>query len=176
MISDYLPEILLLLAVFVFGALLYRMVSSWWRDLRMKMRFRRGRAGEENAKKYLLRHGFTILSEQAVLKPAMSIGGVRRQYDVRADFIVRKRGKRAVVEAKTGAAARPWSRETRRQLLEYAMNYDVDMVYLYDGNKDSMVTVDFDTRKTPSRRRGGLVPWLAGFACGGGTVALLLLR
>jgi Holliday junction resolvase-like predicted endonuclease len=176
MTPDYLPEILLLVAVLVAGALLYRMVGTWWRNLRMKMRFRRGRAGEEKARKYLLRHGFTILAEQATLKPAMIIGGERRKYDVRADFIVRKKGRRSVVEAKTGAAARPWERATRRQLLEYAMNYDVDGVYLYDGNKDSLVEVDFGTHRVPSRCCGRLVPWVVGFACGVATAALVLLR
>jgi hypothetical protein len=177
MTIDHLPATLVLLATLVAGAILYRLTSRWWRALRMKMRFRRGHAGEAKARRYLLRHGYRILAEEAVLNPIMRIDGERFAYTVRADFLVQKGGKRAVVEAKTGAAARPASSDTRRQLLEYAMYYDVDRVFLYDGNRDALVEIGFDTRLTSPRHGTGLLPWIVGFVCGAGAAwAVVLVR
>ncbi len=141
----------------------------------MRRRAHRAQAGEDRAREYLLRHGFTILEEQATLHPHMWIDDTRTEFTVRADYVVRKHGRRGVVDAKTGThAPDPASSDTRRQLLEYARCYDVDDVHLFDAERDRLRKIRFDS----SGRRRSAVRLFWWFVTGlllGATLATIAL-
>lgn len=156
-------------ALILLGALLFRALSRGWRRFLMRRRFRRGAKGEEIAGKYLLKHGFRILESQSRLRPCMYVDGQAREYPVRADYVVSKRGRRGVVEVKTGKSApNPTDTGTRRQILEYAHFYDVDDVYLFDAERRSLMTISFGGHIRRTRR--SVWPWVVavglGFAAG----------
>ncbi len=140
----------------ILGALVIARIRKAWKDWRMLRRFKRGAQGERQGLRYLKKHGFKVLAGQPPLKPYMEIDGRRQEYTIRADFLVRKGRRRAVVDAKTGSCAPdPSFTATRRQLLEYAYHYGVDDVYLYDGNRDVLRLVRFPRagqRKFPALR------------------------
>lgn len=103
-----------------------------------------GADGEQKAKEYLLKNGFTILKEQAHIEKQMIIDGQARCFTLRADFLVEKDNKTAIVDAKSGAdCVNPSNTTTRRQLLEYFTCYDVDSVYVYNSIEDRLVSVEF---------------------------------
>ena len=63
---------------------------------------------------------------------------------VRADLLVSRGARRFVAEVKTGARApRIETAATRRQLLEYAVAYDVDGVLLVDMEEHTISEVEF---------------------------------
>ncbi len=166
--------ILLVLAGVFLGAGLLFHLSRALRNLRMKRRFRRGERGEQRGLRYLKRHGFTVLAEQPSLKPTMEIDGRRHEYTIRADFLVRRGRRRAVVDAKTGACASdPAFSTTRRQLLEYAYHYGVDDVYLYDGDRDTLRLVRFP--KAGTRKLSYVFIFLSGIAAGLALACALVL-
>jgi len=157
--------LLLVLAGAILGIWIFFHLGKAWNNFRMKRRFKRGARGEQRGLRYLRKHGFDVLAEQPALSPYMEIDGRRREYTIRADFLVRRGRRRAVVDAKTGAcAADPAFSATRRQLLEYAYHYGVDDVYLYDGDRDTLRLVRFP--KTGSRKLSYAFIFLSGIAAG----------
>lgn len=110
-----------------------------------------GADGEHKAKVYLLQNGFTILKEQAHIEKQMIIDGKPQSFTLRADFLVEKDTRTAVVDAKSGAeGVNPSNSATRRQLLEYFTCYDVDSVYVYNSIEDKLVRVEFaDGNRAP---------------------------
>jgi hypothetical protein len=119
---------------------------------KMVRRVRRAAEGEKNAQKYLREHGFTILDEQVHIKKKINVDGTALPFTLRADFIVKKGGHCAIVDAKSGIeAADPVNPDTRRRMFEYSCYYDVDEVYIYDDIQKclkKMVFTDVVIRKT----------------------------
>ncbi|NLD94666.1 MAG: hypothetical protein GX639_18575, partial [Fibrobacter sp.] len=56
-----------------------------------------GTDGEQKAKEYLLKNGFTILKEQAHIEKQMIVDGQAQSFTLRADFLVEKDDKTAIV-------------------------------------------------------------------------------
>lgn len=165
---------IVLLVLLLSGAVLFRALSHLLRRLRLRMRFARGARGECKARNYLSQHGFRILKEQASLTPWLFVDGKRVPFEIRADFIVSKRGRRAVVDAKTGTVAiDPRSPHTRRQLLEYAHYYDVDDVYLFDAEHKRLLRIGFGLVGRNSFT--ALAGLLCGMALGGAGVYVWML-
>ena len=73
----------------------------------------------------------------------MEVDGEAVQFVVKADFLVRRGDRLAIVEVKTGAAADVANRMTRRQLLEYRVVYAVEEVFLFDATRGQLVSVRF---------------------------------
>lgn len=132
-------------------ALLWAMQSLrlWWvrrgpaRTLRASVR--RGVAGEEAARELLRAHGFEVLGAQATCRWRFRVDGAPRAVTLRADFLVRRRGRRYVADAKTGDAAR-LTAPTRRQLLEYRLAFEVDGVLLVDPAAGRVREIVFSLR------------------------------
>ena len=155
--TEHWPIIAALAIAAVLGGLAWRAVTRAWRKWKTQRRFRHGARGEEKARAALRRRGFEILEEQARRFPLMYVGGKEESFEVRADYLVRRKGRRAVVEVKTGTRAPdPTYRNTRRQLLEYARCYDVDDIHLYDADSDTLREIRFAgaAASAPSRWRG----------------------
>ncbi len=58
----------------------------------------RGQRGEVQAARWLERHGFTIVEEQATRTSVLMVDGQPCPFEVRADFVVRKSGRRIAFE------------------------------------------------------------------------------
>ncbi|MHB1312373.1 MAG: hypothetical protein ACYC3L_10170 [Gemmatimonadaceae bacterium] len=131
--------ILTLLALGIaLGVWLGGRVRRFWLRRRLARQWTRARRGEEQARPWLERHGFTVLDEQVNQPAFLDVNGEASPFTVRADYLVERHGVRAVVEVKTGAVADPSSRGTRRQILEYAWVYGVSEVYLFDADAERL--------------------------------------
>ncbi len=157
-------------ALIAIGALIAVALRRWWVRRRLRRRFARARRGEVHARSVLLARGFVIEREQAPSEVLLHVDGVARAFGVRADFIVRRRGRRFVAEVKTGERAPALDHApTRRQLLEYALAFDVDGVLLVDVEGDAIAEISFGMpRRGPRALRltalfatGAALGWLA---------------
>jgi hypothetical protein len=143
-------EALRLLLGIALGAALIAMLG--WSRARSRIgRANRARAavartGEVAAEKLLARHGFVVVGRQVTGRWSLRIDGDEREVRCRADLVVRpKRDRHAlyVAEVKTGGAVDPTLPSTRRQLLEYAMAFDVDGVLLLDMEERAVHRIEF---------------------------------
>jgi hypothetical protein len=138
-----------LVFVFIIGAAFYRHITLKINAWVLRRRFKRGAQGEVTASKYLLKHGFKILGAQTDINPVIWVDGEKVSFNIRADFLVSKNGRKGVVEVKTGkSATNPKNSATRRQILEYSTYYGVDDVYLFDAEKMKLMEIKFGTKGT----------------------------
>ena len=140
-----------------------------------RARSRRGLRGEAAAEPLLERLGYQVEARQSTAVWSVVVDGEARSFSLRADFLVRKDGRRLVADAKTGERA-PLvsSAATRRQLLEYRLAFDVDGVLLVDVETGEVQEIEFilptETRPPPWDLR---LLWLAvGLALGLGLARL----
>jgi hypothetical protein len=134
-----------------------------------RARSRRGVRGEAAAESLLERLGYEVEARQATAEWSVVVGGETRSFSLRADFVVRKDGRRLIADAKTGERA-PLvsSAATRRQLLEYRLAFDVDGVLLVDVETGDVKELEFvlPTRMKPPPWDLRLLWLLAGVALG----------
>ncbi|MCW2277344.1 hypothetical protein [Heliophilum fasciatum] len=133
--------VIAMLAGAIIFAFLYRLYRRWqgWR------RRRRGWAGERQAAALLMDQGYRVTATQPPARMTVRIDGQPVQVGIRADYLVERRGKRFVAEVKTGRGApRPTQGDTRRQLLEYSLAYQVDGVLLVDMEKQAIHRIEFE--------------------------------
>lgn len=132
-------------------------VAAWaaLRDHGRRRRVRRaaarGYAGEAEAPGVLRAAGFSIVEAQPRATYEYWVDGEPVVGEMCPDFLVRRRGRRYVAEVKTGAGRRPTSRGTRRQLLEYAIYFEVDGVVLVDADAGVVFEVEFPAPAPPTR-------------------------
>jgi membrane protein implicated in regulation of membrane protease activity len=124
------------------------LVSAWWRSGAVRRRLRaqslRAVRGEDRAEVLLDRAGWRIVGRQVSQRYELEVDGKRVSVLVRADFIVRRNGRRYVAEVKTGKLApRIETPSTRRQLLEYRVVFGVDGVLLVDAESERISFVEF---------------------------------
>lgn len=162
------------------GAWLGGRVRRFWMRRRLARQWGRARRGEEQARGWLERHGFTVLDEQVSRPSLLIVDGEESPFTVRADYVVERNGVRAVVEVKTGAVADPSSRGTRRQILEYAWVYGVTEVYLFDADAQRLHSIGVPAMSggpAPAQRKAW--PVILAFASGvvlGATAVWWLVR
>lgn len=126
-------EILLALGLALAAAWFAWWLRGWLRRIAMQRRFARGRIGEVAAVRLLERAGYAIVDEQLAVETGFWVDESWRPVTVRADYLVERRGRRYVVEVKTGrSATNPASTATRRQLFEYSHVYQTDGLILAD--------------------------------------------
>lgn len=127
------------------GGVLLWYIAKRLRGLRVKKRNKRAKKGEEQAIHFLESQGYTIASTQVNKTIVTWINGKPHAHHVRADYLVRQRGKTYVAEIKTGQLApRPSRADTRRQLLEYSLAYRPDGILLVDMEKKKIHEIVFD--------------------------------
>lgn len=161
------------LACLGLGAWAYQRARRWWLGRALRRRMRRARRGEDDARAWLERHGFTVLEAQVTQSATLGVDGVETPFAVRADYLVERNGIRSVVEVKTGSVASPAARETRRQILEYAWVYDVAEVYLFDADAEVLRRITVPSRRVAlaaGRSAAAWPHWLV-FALGAGAGA-----
>jgi hypothetical protein len=164
--------LLVALAAFAAGGLMNRWIRQNRNKRNLARRFLRGSQGEHQAKFYLKKKGFHIDEEQVITQGVITIDDRPVTYNVRADYLVSKNGRRGVVEVKTGSkAVDPLYRPTRRQLLEYSALFDADDLYLFNADQKLLHRIAFDKErarpiKCKSPLRAGLLAGLLGVMLG----------
>jgi hypothetical protein len=140
------------------------LVSAWWRSGAVRRRLRaqslRAGRGEDRAEVLLDRAGWQVEGRQVSQRYDLEVDGKKVSVLVRADFIVRRDGRRYVAEVKTGKLApRIETPSTRRQLLEYRVVFGVDGVLLVDAESERISFVEFPV--LVHGRRSASVAWWA---------------
>jgi Holliday junction resolvase-like predicted endonuclease len=112
----------------------------------------RGQRGEQAAEHLLKALGYRIAARQARGRYALEIDGDRGEVDLVADLLVERDGVRLVAEVKTGKwGRRVGQADTRRQLLEYQLAFDVNAVLLVDVETGRVREVRFPWSSIPAR-------------------------
>jgi hypothetical protein len=121
------------LALLLLLLLIGRALSRWRRGFVARERGQTASQGERDAEELLSGLGFRVIDRQVSLHWSIECDGQPHPVDLRADMLVERGGQRYVAEVKTGLSA-PSLRlaATRRQLLEYAIAYQVESVLLVD--------------------------------------------
>ncbi len=105
---------------------------------------REGRQGAEEARRLLRRAGYRILGTEVTGRGVILVDGRPEDFVVRADAVARRWFRRYVVEVKGAPeAASPGNRDTRRQLLEYALVFRTRGVLLVDVPGRTIRCVEF---------------------------------
>lgn len=116
--------------------------TRWRAAAHGRRRQRLGREGERTALRLLRRAGYRVLDTEVPGRMRLSVDGRSRDFQVRADALVQRRRRRYIAEFKAGwTGSRVEHRDTRRQLIEYALAYDVDGVLLVDAARERIVCV-----------------------------------
>jgi hypothetical protein len=118
-------------------------------------RAKRAVVGEWSAPALLENAGYEVLARQVDGSWMVHADGQPRTFKLRADYLVRRLGRRYIAEVKTGRVATRLSHgATRRQLLEYWAAFDVEGVLLVDADRESITHVELD----PLARLAGKAP------------------
>lgn len=145
--SPYLWLVLALILAFLSFVMGRFLVLNQQRQ-RMKHSRQQGYDGEERARRFFKKEGFSILEEQITQKGSVLVDGEELSFLLKADFLVSRAGRTAIVEVKAGAkASRMSDRATRRQILEYSYFFDVDDFYLFDAEKGDLKLVEFEPKR-----------------------------
>jgi len=119
----------------------------------MRKRFERGNRLELQAKKFLESKGYSIIDYQSIYQHKYLEDGVVQCADIQPDYIVKKNGKKYIVEVKTGTQAiSARNKSTRRQLLEYDYAVENDGVFLLDMENRQLKLIQF---KSKMEKRSG---------------------
>lgn len=148
-------------------------VARWWRagegERVLKRRQRRAFQAEEDAAGVLRAHGYQILDEQVEHHWTIDVNGEPFAVELRADYMVKRGGKRYIAEVKSGMSAPSLTTAaTRRQLLEYRVAYDVHGILLVDMQAVELNEVDFGDRVEgrEERRYRGSAGFMVGLLTG----------
>lgn len=128
--------------------LAYLWVRGKLRRWRRALIHRRARLGEQDAGPLLERNGYTVVARKSRQRCFVLVNGKRRSFTVEPDYVVQRRGKRFIADAKTGGAASIGNSGTRRQLLEYSLAMECDGVLLVDMERRKIQEIEFTYDET----------------------------
>ena len=136
---------LLVVLGFALGIATSRRLGRWRAHRRATRKGREAHRAETDAGEAIRSHGFAIVDTQVEGEAHVLVDGERVERSVRADYGVERDGRPGIVEVKSGSEdRRPEDRETRRQLLEYALVFpDRDLFHL-DVGTGELSRVEFD--------------------------------
>lgn len=113
---------------------------------------RKGAAGESRAMRLIRAAGYRVIDTQVVSPMNVQIDGEISTTHLRADFLLERNGRLYIADAKSGdKATSPRTAATRRQLLEYALCYNVSGVLLIDTERGRIHDVRFPSLSAPAR-------------------------
>lgn len=173
-------QLLITLALILCGLIAFGWLVLWARRgldrLRLARRFRRGARGQARARAFLERRGFEVIAEEQAGTGVVEVDGQPAPYEVRVDYVTRRRGRLYGVEVKTGARATdPLHRPTRRQLLEYSRVFGFDGLFLLDMDARRLMQVAFPQQeRTRSSGPTILFMLVLGFLLGAATLAAVV--
>ena len=167
----------LLILGLILGIIAFYYLRKTWFRIRLNRKMGRARRAETAAVKVLQQQGYQIIDIQKRVPIVTLMDGSPYNNWVQADFIVEKRGRRYVVDVKTGEqATKVTNSATRRQLLEYYLIYRPDGILLLDMEYGKLREVNFQV-KLPILEKISLPlsHYLISF-CLGVVVVLVLVR
>lgn len=147
-----MPELLeRIISISLIVILLFALAKFKYNDFHKKQkqrkRFERGNMLETRAKTFLENKGFLIIDEQKAYNHNYEVNGERRSSKLKVDYVVEKKGKRYIVEVKSGKSAISLDdKNSRRQLLEYDFVIENEGVFLLDMENEKMQFVKFYTK------------------------------
>ena len=128
-------------------------LKEYYKARKVKKRFERGNKLELQAKKFLKSKGYSIIDYQNTYEHQYKVNGEIQSADIQPDYIVKKNGKKYIVEVKSGSTAiNASNRSTRRQLLEYDYVVENDGVFLLDMENQELKLIQF---KSKAEKRSG---------------------
>lgn len=140
-------SVLLLLTIF-FIYIGWR-ANQLWKVFIFWQQRRLGRRGEAKAQKLLKRHGYKIIDSQLTLSGRIYVDNEPLNFHIRPDYLVESDGIKYLAEIKTGEAASPTDRLTRRQLIEYASLTNSNTIILVDATEGRIMKVNLHDKDTP---------------------------
>lgn len=147
-----MPELLeRIISISLIVILLFALAKFKYNDFRKKQkqrnRFERGFMLESKAKTFLENQGYLIIDEQKIYNHNYEVNGEPRSSKLKVDYVVEKKGKRYIVEVKSGKSAISLDdKNSRRQLLEYDFVIENEGVFLLDMENGKMQFVKFYTK------------------------------
>jgi hypothetical protein len=108
-----------------------------------RSRTRRGLAAERAAERLLEQHGYRVLARKLAGGYSLSIDGDPHDVKLSADYLVERNGRELLVEVKTGDATHVDHADTRRQILEYQLAFQVPAILLVDADAGTIREVRF---------------------------------
>ena len=137
-------EAIALLGLLALGIVLGLRWSAWRVRRRIARHRDMGAKGEQRAVRMLERAGYIVEVSQPSAEAIVSVDGEVLSFRLRGDLIVRQGGQRYLAEVKSGqTSASIRTSATRRQLLDYALAFDVDGVLLVDVHAEQIRQVSF---------------------------------
>ena len=131
-----------------------RKFEQWRFTRRLVATLRRAGEAESRAARILTRAGYAVIGSQVPTRYTLWIDDKPLSIGLRADYIVRQRGRVFVAEVKSGKfAPNLQTVATRRQLLEYRMAFGVDGVLLVDAETDLIHQIVFEGGSAPPEFR-----------------------
>ncbi len=133
---------------------LWSIFRRWLHRITLRRRFARAATGELRAESLLVERGYRVIARQAARQWHIAINGTSARVDLRVDYLVEKRGRRFVVEVKTGRfAPRLDNAITRRQLLEYHIAYGSDGALLVNPEQRRIHEIEFNVNRSAASPR-----------------------
>lgn len=113
-----------------------------------KKRFERGLKLEKDAQDFLKNKGYSIIGSQETFYHEYTVNGEHRKNKIIVDYVAKKKGKRYLVEVKSGREAISLNNSSsRRQLLEYDQVIENDGVILLDMESKAIQHVKFYSKE-----------------------------
>ncbi|WP_225034698.1 hypothetical protein [Winogradskyella sp. SM1960] len=134
---------LIVIGILLFIALKLKIVQ-YNKKRKQKKRFARGLMLENKARGFLQAKGYRIVGEQEIYFHRYKVNDRKVESKIVLDYIVEKRGKKYIVEVKSGKSAiSVQNKNSRRQLLEYDFVIENDGIFLLDMENRTMKLVKF---------------------------------
>jgi len=131
------------------------------RQVAARARSVRAVEGEGDASLLLERAGYSVVDRQVAGSWTLFADGEPVTFGLRADYLVARDGRQYIAEVKTGLLATRLSHaNTRRQLLEYRLAFDVDGVILVDADAGTVTHIEIASEETSSGVSRGNVVWI----------------
>lgn len=120
-------------------------INQYWKKVKLKRRFSKASKAEQKAEFFLMKKGFRVIEDQYRLKHVFQFGKEEISIDLKVDYLVKKGKKTFLVEVKSGESAPSiYNKDTRRQLIEYALVNPFDGIFLLDMQEKALHPVKFN--------------------------------
>lgn len=119
--------------------------QAYFRNKNLRKRFQKASRKENEARQFLRKKGFNIISTQEEFTYSLLTNGQKIPIKIRFDYIVKRGGQRYIAEVKTGKLAiKAEHGPTRRQLLEYCYASKSNGILLVDMENKSIKKINFN--------------------------------
>lgn len=165
---------LALIVILLFFLLRYKLIEFAERR-KQKKRFKRGAVLESDAKQFLKDKGYKIIDDQSVHYHKFKENGKSVQSQLKVDYVVKKSGKKYLVEVKSGKSAINISnKHTRRQILEYDYAIENDGIFLLDMENKAMKLIEFSSKSNKANFK--LIHFVIAFSLIGIFIPYMLVK